>query len=86
MRGERFAPFGRRAAGAVLDLIALTFVWFLGFAGTAALAVSVFTLLPEGSSTNLSPVLYVFVATIPVWAVVGQFEPGGSEVRCQTML
>ena len=33
VHGERFAPFGRRVLGAVLDLIAVALIWFMGFAG-----------------------------------------------------
>ena len=69
VRGERFAPFGPRVLGAVLDLLAIGVIWFFGFAGTAALAVSVYTMVPEGSDLVLAPLFQGFVATLPFWTL-----------------
>lgn len=69
VRGERYAPFGARVLGAILDVVAIAFIWFLGFAGMAALAVPIYTVLPENSSGILSPLFHTFVATVPFWTV-----------------
>ena len=69
VRGERFAPFGRRVIGAVLDLIAIAVIWMMGFAGVAALAVTMYTLLPESSPTYVAPVLFTFIGSIPFWTL-----------------
>ncbi len=69
VRGERFAPFGRRVLGAVLDLLAVALIWFMGFAGVAALAVPIYVALPDGSPTYLAPVFFAFIASIPFWTL-----------------
>jgi len=69
LQGERFVPFGRRVAGAVLDLTAVVVIWFMGFTGVAALAVPIYIALPEGSPDVLAPVIFTFIATIPFWTL-----------------
>jgi len=69
VRGERYATPLRRTVGALLDVVALAVIWFLGFAGTAAMAVPFYTLLPENAPTYLAPSLIAFVASIPFWAL-----------------
>lgn len=69
VRGERFAPFGVRVLGATLDILAILVIWFLGFAGLAAFAVPVYTVLPENSSTVLSPLFHAIVTTVPFWTI-----------------
>ena len=69
VRREQFAPFGRRLIGAMLDILVLLIIWAVGFAGTAAFAVPIYTVLGEGNSGFLGPVLEIFVVTIPFWTM-----------------
>jgi len=69
VRGERYAPLGRRIVGAIADLFAVAVIWFLGFTGTAAMAVPFYTVLPENAPDYLAPVLIAFVVSIPFWTL-----------------
>jgi uncharacterized RDD family membrane protein YckC len=69
VRGERYAPLLRRIVGTALDVVAVAVIWFLGFTGTAAMAVPFYTVLPENAPDYLAPVLIAFVASIPFWTL-----------------
>jgi uncharacterized RDD family membrane protein YckC len=69
VRGEAFPSFERRLVGAVIDLVALAIVWAFGYSGTAAVAVTVYVITPEGFDTYLAPAFIGLVISVPFWAL-----------------